>query len=344
MEPKSSYYRRIFRTGALVFSLLVLVVGFLARPLVGLFHAIEFLYYVGCFAIPATALFAAGWRLRHDRRFGWHEAAALALVLLPLATYVYATHVEPYRLQVRHLSLEFDEIDEPLRLLHISDIQSDGVGPYERRAFERMRQIDPDLVIHSGDLLQPSTARQRRRLAELFRSLDPPLGTFNVPGDADVIWTDQMWSEFDRRAEIRTLHNDTLKLETPGGTIQLLGLSRPGSRWVAAKSLRDWIDQKDADSDDLHLVVGHAPDYILGVRETDIDLALAGHTHGGQIRIPFFGPPVTLSSVPRSWSRGHTRVDGIDLHVSPGIGAEHAAGIPSIRFNCPPRMTLITLE
>ena len=56
------------------------------------------------------------------------------------------------------------------------------------------------------------------------------------------------------------------------------------------------------------------------------------------------GPLITLSRVPRSWARGGCQVSGSWINVSAGIGAEHAAGVPSIHFDCPPEMTLITVE
>ena len=74
-----------------------------------------------------------------------------------------------------------------------------------------------------------------------------------------------------------------------------------------------------------------------------IDLHLAGHTHGGQIVVPLYGPPVTLSSLPRRYARGlHPFGDHL-INVAAGIGMEgnHA---PRIRFLCPPEICVIEIE
>jgi hypothetical protein len=82
----------------------------------------------------------------------------------------------------------------------------------------------------------------------------------------------------------------------------------------------------------------------VNITDLDIDLCLAGHTHGGQIRIPFFGPVVTLSNVPKEWAMGYRKVRNIRMNVSAGIGSEHAGDLPAIRFNCPPKMSLFIVK
>ena len=91
----------------------------------------------------------------------------------------------------------------------------------------------------------------------------------------------------------------------------------------------DNMDEIDAAFDE------HAPD--------GVDLCLAGHTHGGQVRIPGYGPIVTLSGLPRHMARGLNDWGKTRIHVSAGIGSEHIAGLPPIRIFCPPEMTLIVI-
>jgi predicted MPP superfamily phosphohydrolase len=78
--------------------------------------------------------------------------------------------------------------------------------------------------------------------------------------------------------------------------------------------------------------------------ESRVALALAGHTHGGQIFVPFFGPPLTLSRIPRHMAAGGLHeLNGVPLHVSRGIGMERGSA-PQIRFLCPPEISLLTLR
>ena len=78
--------------------------------------------------------------------------------------------------------------------------------------------------------------------------------------------------------------------------------------------------------------------------QSRIDLVVSGHTHGGQIVVPFFGPIMTLSHVPRSVAAGGLhQIDGNYIYVSRGVGCERMQA-PRIRFLCPPEISLLTLK
>ena len=90
-----------------------------------------------------------------------------------------------------------------------------------------------------------------------------------------------------------------------------------------------------------HLVLGHAPNFALG--KVAADLLVTGHTHGGQVQLPWIGPLMTLSRVPRAWGAGLTELPGGGtLLVSRGIGMERGPA-PPIRFLCRPELVVIDL-
>jgi len=110
------------------------------------------------------------------------------------------------------------------------------------------------------------------------------------------------------------------------------------------------LSRRDSGASDLelpdvpgfHIVVGHDPDFALGAVEAD--LLLAGHTHGGQVRLPGLGPLVTSSRVPRAWAAGRTALaNDRTLIVSRGIGMERGYA-PQLRFLCPPELVVVDLE
>jgi hypothetical protein len=99
-----------------------------------------------------------------------------------------------------------------------------------------------------------------------------------------------------------------------------------------------------ASPDSLRVVLGHRPDFVMRLAgHTRVDLALAGHTHGGQIVLPGFGAPVTLSRLPRRYASGLHIYEGIPLHVSPGVGMERLTA-PQVRFFCPPEVSVLEVR
>ena len=283
------------------------------------------------------------------RRAFWRPAAVVGLVLCflggdLLALRYYVTHVEPERLVLRRVRLQTAKLSEPLRLLHVSDIQAGSIGAYQRRIFRRIREIDPDLVLNTGDYLQvvPPTefGDAFAEMKELFRSLDTRYGIFGVFGD-----TDYPLFRFDAEAlaPLRLLSSRSATVETPGGVLSVRGLSNYQSKhpeW-ALRNIREWLG-RSADSE-FRILLGHAPDYAKAVETLPVDLCLAGHTHGGQVRLPGFGSLVIDSNVPKEWARGFRRVGIPYLNVSAGAGSNRHGGLPPLRFNCPTEMTLIEL-
>ncbi|OPZ23032.1 MAG: putative metallophosphoesterase [candidate division BRC1 bacterium ADurb.BinA364] len=272
----------------------------------------------------------------------WLRIAASAygaIALACVALRIHATHIEPKLLAVREAELASPKIGRPIRLLHISDIQSDAVGRYEERVFDRMRALNPDLIVQTGDLLQPvppATAESELpKMERLFETLHPPLGVWGVYGICPRL-------EDNTLGGMRILENDGAEIRAGESCIRIFGLGLDRSQALFADSaVERWLSQPAESA--FRLLIGHAPDFALWAREREIDLCLAGHTHGGQVRLPFFGPIVTLSQAPREWARGFRRIGTPWLNVSAGIGVERAAGLPPIRFFCRPEMTLIRL-
>ena len=337
-RPRRWRYNRAFGLLCLVLvALEVFVFAALAR---GFFHLVHRAFTVHTLWLPILLVV---WALECGRRrwIGRLAAAGTVLFALLLAgTGWYATRVEPRRLIVRTARMESAKITKPFRILHISDIQSAGIGLHEIRAFERMSWLNPDIVIHTGDLIQiippadPETETQK--LLALFRTLRPPLGIWHVHGDTD--WRLVAQPDF-RLAPVRVLRDAPIPLQFPGGNLNLFGLSLPSSE--SGSTVPPAVTEWSGTAPGFRILFGHNPNFILWARNLDIDLCLAGHTHGGQVRLPLLGPLITMSDVPRDKARGWYRFGHPWVNVSAGIGGEHAAGLPTIRVNCPPEMTLI---
>lgn len=262
----------------------------------------------------------------------------------------YVTRVEPERLVVRQVRLETPKLTAPVRILHISDIQAGEIAAYQEAIFERIETLAPDLILNTGDFLQlvpPATfASEWPKLHAMITRVNPRLGTYAVFGDTELDSSIRMHLHRippEELAPLVMLASKSTTIETGGGRISLHGLNLFQSKsgeW-AMRSVEQWLAGSAAG--DFRILMGHAPDYALSVAEAPIDLCLAGHTHGGQVNLPFYGPLVIDSEVPKDWARGFRRVGIPYLNVSAGAGSNRRHGLPPLRFNCPTEMTLIEL-
>lgn len=273
------------------------------------------------------ALFASAHALWSEHR----RAAWLALVtgLGCVGVYGFAYHVEPYRLEVTRHRVTSDEVTRRHRIVLVADVQTDEAGSFERKALAAALAEAPDLLLFAGDYVQRHRLepyeRELTRLNALFHELElgAPAGIVGVEGNCERESWPRVFEGLGAEAvpETRT--------------------TRHGELSVTALSFRDGFDPALAvpDAGGFHIVLSHAPDYALGAIEAD--LLLAGHTHGGQVQIPWFGPPITLSQVPRAWAAGRTDLPGDrSLIVSRGLGMERGYA-PRLRFLCRPEIVVI---
>jgi uncharacterized protein len=281
-------------------------------------------------------------------RAGQRKRAVLPglVALLVAAAYVEAYHREPHDLQIRHHSLDVGRGAEKakLRVLHLSDLQTHEIGDYERRVFTEAKRLAPDVVVFTGDYLQSRMGSdilpQQQRLRALITDADlrPRYGFYLVGGDVDG-WPE--WVNPFRGLPVTCLDNSFAQAELPDGDkLCVVGLTNSSSRGSDPAQVNAALDA--APRGDLRLLIGHSPDFVRAVEgRKDVDLCLAGHTHGGQVVLPFVGPILTLSKLPARYAAGGLhRVEGMPLHVSRGIGMERITA-PQIRFLCPPEICLI---
>jgi uncharacterized protein len=275
------------------------------------------------------------------------RAVALGLIGISLfVVYVDAYHVEPQLLRVRRHEVEWSgggSRATSLRILHVTDIQTPEIGTHEQRALRAGLEQRPDLIVLTGDYVQDELGRPTEGQAMLdLRALmarlnfDAPLGVFATDGDAGP-----QCREVFAGTRVRCLVDDTALVALHDNeTLAITGLSRTRGRerdpaWLA--SLMDRSPRADR-----RIVISHAPDFVDALPKP-VDLVLAGHTHGGQVVIPFLGPPRTASRLPRRYAGDLHDFRGTPLHVSRGVGMERGFTVP-VRFLCPPEICVLDVR
>lgn len=266
--------------------------------------------------------------LRQQKRRVAFGMLAVAGALLLVALYSFL--IEPHWLQVTQLSFSSPKLRAPVRIAIIADVQTDSPGAYEERACRRALESRPDLVLFAGDYVQVTNQRAYddtvAALNAVLRRIDwkAPLGNYAVMGNLDrsVGWP-RVFAGLPVALFETTATRDL-------GLVALTGLTLVDSSdmQLSVKPCAKF-----------HIVLGHAPDFALG--GVDADLLIAGHTHGGQVRLPFIGPLMTFSRVPRAWAAGATEIaPGRHLVVSRGVGMERGLA-PRLRFGCRPEVVII---
>ncbi|MEM7516151.1 MAG: metallophosphoesterase, partial [Planctomycetota bacterium] len=280
-------------------------------------------------------LFGQDWRnTRSESGGSW--LARLLFVALPLVG-IYAMFIEPNRLVIHRERLEFavwPEGAEPLRLVHLSDLQTTGIVEREHRALAMIAELEPDLIVVTGDLVAgplPDGGEGVEAARHFLGKLEAPLGVFVVDGHCEP---EEVRDEVMRGLDVTLLRNDSTTIELESDRrLTLVGFPTSGVDVRAFPRTRT--------DDEVVVVLSHLPDLHAELMPRyKYDLHLAGHTHGGQISVPFFGPPLTLSSLPRETARGTTQLFGPRLHVNAGIGMEGGLA-PRIRFLCPPEICVL---
>ena len=304
-------------------------------------------------------------------RTGRRRRAAATLVVLGAFVSVDATVIEPYRIEVSRHTISAG-VEKPIVIAHLSDLHTHGLGRREKTVIEILERERPDVIVVTGDLVDEGDLEPAR---PLFEKLHAPLGVWVVRGN----WENWMPPSNDRS----TLASFGATLLVNEGAllrrdIWLAGLDDPMS------GIPD-VDQalRDAPPDATRIALFHSP-AVFDRLAPRIDLAFAGHTHGGQVQLPLLGalwkPPgsgrylagwysAPTDHSPHADRSGHTnhapnldpsaRADRQAHADSVGHGERASGSIASaqlfvsrgvgtsllpVRFLCRPELAVITLR
>ncbi len=267
-------------------------------------------------------------------------AVALCALLFLAPLGMYTTRVEPVWLRVDHVTLAAPNAKNTFRIGVLADLQTTSIGGYENNAIDELIAHQPDIVLIPGDFWHMSPTEFDERwpeFADAMKRLDEGVPhVIAVNGNTDTV---AGLVRITGDTGVRVLDNRIAEITIGETSLQIAGITLFGDdEFGAARTIRQLTGQVGAD---MRILLGHQPDEIFRVRETPVDLVVAGHTHGGQVSIPFFGPPLTLSDVPRTVGAGGLHeLFGSPIYVSTGVGRErHHA--PQIRLGARPSIGII---
>ncbi|MFO1022016.1 MAG: metallophosphoesterase [Planctomycetales bacterium] len=240
---------------------------------------------------------------------------------------------EVFQLEITHREFQLSGLPpacDGLRILHISDWHLSGVidRPYYHFVTAKCREIPADLLVFTGDLLDDQSLVDW--LPETLGTLSAPLGRYFILGNHDWYLRPEETRVAMRNLGWEDLAGRTRLIEHLGHRFLLGGTEFP---WMGT------LPEMRSEPADCKILLSHTPDNYPWARGQNVDLILAGHNHGGQIRIPGLGPVYSPSRFGCRYASGVFQDQGSLLFVSRGLG-----GVHPLRLNCLPEITCLTLR
>ena len=296
--------------------------------------ATVFVAAVGVLARMALERF--GRRTRPESRaVRWWRRVVLALAAFGVVCIAYGAAIEPYWPEVTHVRLTTAKLQagqRAIRIVQISDLHSDPKARLEDVVPTLVAAERPDAIVFTGDAVNSTGGLDNFR--RCMRALSAIAPTFAVRGNWDV-W---FWNRIDLYdgTNVRELRGDGVEVSIGDARVWICGLP-------VGDELATHVAVAKAPPGDYVVFLYHYPDAIYDVaREGKADLYCAGHTHGGQVALPFYGALVTLSKFGKRFEAGLYRVDATWLYVNRGIGME-GGDMPRVRFCARPEVTVFEI-
>ena len=257
---------------------------------------------------------------------------------------LWSFYIEPSSLSYKRYEITLDDWPTSQDGLSIAVIADLHVGapymPLERvkTIVRNVNNIKPDLILLAGDYsinhFFGGTFVEFEPIARELSKLKAKLGVFSVLGNHDWYNGADKARQVFEGVGIPVLNDEAIEIKDENYRFWLVGISDYWEgRHDVGKAFRDV--PKDASV----IVLTHNPD-VFPELPRPVSIGLAGHTHGGQVRLPFIGSPVVPSSYGQRYIAGHIIENGKHFFVSPGIGTS----IIPIRFRMPPEIPIITLR
>ena len=208
-------------------------------------------------------------------------------------------------------------------------------------AIGMVNELRPDLIVLTGDFVSiPWFGNSGEGVAgadpcaQLLRQMRAPHGLWAVMGNHDADTDPKRVTGALRENGIQVLRNQSVPIEKDGSRFWLSGIDDVLGRTADISATLRGIP-----SDEATVLLAHEPDYADYVASYPVDLQLSGHSHGGQVRIPFL-LPLYLPKLGRKYVSGRYQIRELALYTNRGLGTVE---IP-VRLNCSPEITLLTLR
>jgi uncharacterized protein len=274
----------------------------------------------------------------------WHRArkrqeplsrkrrVVLALAAVGMLCIPYGYFIEPYWPEVTHVTVTSAKLRKgtQVRIVHISDVHSDPQPRLEQKLPRIIAEQKPDLIVFTGDSANhPNNAPLFQELMRNLAAIAPTYvvrGNWDPPGSSERLFGHTGVRELEGKPESIIVRDSSIVIS--GDSTESMETVSSAFLLVPPHAVRIYLH--------------HFPDRIYEVARENVDLYLAGHTHGGQVALPLYGALITFSKYDKQFEHGLYKIQNTWLYVNRGIGMEGSRA-PRVRFWSRPEITVIDL-
>ncbi len=254
---------------------------------------------------------------------------------------IYSTSRPPVVEEVELIMPDLPAKEDGLRVVQLTDMHVGWWNSEKEfcRAADMAAELAPDLLLITGDMVDHNPDYVYR-FADCLEGLKPRLGRYAIIGNHDVYTGRTPVANRMKERGFVMLRKEWVSLADKGSSLVLAGLDDSGMNWTSDDPSTKDIPRATAGvpPDRPCVLLKHRPLKFSDIKGLPVDLVVAGHTHGGQLKLPFGGPG--LAHLTYRYAEGFHQKDGQSIYVSRGLGT---VGWP-FRVFCPPEITLLILR
>ena len=262
----------------------------------------------------------------------------LAVALLIL----WGIFAEPNILVIRNIDIslkKWHSEHNSLKIVFLGDLHTKPIDLDRlKRVVSKVNEQKPDIVLSIGDYVNGNSYKETlypRVIAKELGKIKSKYGFYTVLGNHDYDYNPLRIRKELEKNGIKVLENDTLPLDIEGKRLWLIGIQD----FSVCHTHLDYNTEQVSDEENPVILLSHTPDVFPEVDER-IELTLAGHTHGGQVIIPFYGPIYVPSKYGKKYSKGYFEEGNKKMFVTGGIGTS----VFPIRFNNFPEIIILNIN
>lgn len=292
--------------------------------------------------VKAIITYITNWPLPRLKPIFSYALVAISTVLM---VYTAAKMwVDTEQIITDHLTLHREKLPDSFnnfRIVHITDLQADAYTDRKEIAtyIQKVNQLNPDLVVFTGDLISWGTDYIDMAAEELSK-VEATYGLYSVVGDHDYWAGIKPLKKAYQKYEIPLLQDENIQIAIKNDTLLLSGITEVYSDQIKIDSLKNIASR--AQNIRFRIMAAHQATQKLidAAKKYHYQLLLGGHTHGGQIRVPFMFTHISAPSFETEYISGPYHLDNLLLNINNGLGFTLAP----VRYAAPPSISVIDVD